>query len=90
MEPVFTYSGAFVYDATPKIFTFVEIEGRTARSVFGTESLFRSGFAYHVRRNVEIGLAGAVGLTNDSPHWEMKAGFYWTWERKKKVFHPGD
>jgi hypothetical protein len=90
METVFTYAAAYVRDVHPSFYAFAELQGQTGKSVFGTESLLRSGFAYYLRPNIELGLAGLVGLTNDSPNWGVKAGFYWTWERCKKVSHDHD
>lgn len=86
-ETLLKYSAVAVFPLHPKIEFFIEIEGRSARSVFGHESLLRSGFMFPLGHGLEIGFAGAAGLTNDSDDWEAKAGIYWTWERGEKVSH---
>jgi hypothetical protein len=86
-EPLFKYSAVSVLPLHPRVEFFTEIEGHSGRSIFGCESLFRSGFMFPLGHSLEIGFAGAVGLTDDSPDWETKAGIYWTWERGEKVSH---
>jgi hypothetical protein len=86
-EPLFKYSAVSVFPLHPRVEFFTEIEGHSGKSVFGCESLFRSGFMFPLGHGFEIGLAGAVGLTNNSDDWEAKTGIYWTWERGEKVSH---
>jgi len=86
-ESLFKYSAVSVFPLHPRVEFFTEVEGHSGRSVFGCESLFRSGFIFSLGHNLEIGFAGAVGLNNDSPDWQAKAGIYWTWQRDEKVFH---
>lgn len=86
-EAVFTYSAVAVFPLHERVEWFAEIEGRTAKSVFGTESLLRSGFIFPIARGLEVGLGGGVGLTNDTEDWEAKLGIYWTWERGEEMEH---
>jgi len=86
-EAIFKYSAVAILPLHPRVEFFTEIEGHCAKSVFGHESLLRSGFMFPLGHGLEIGFAGAVGLTNDSDDWEAKTGIYWTWQRDEKVSH---
>lgn len=86
-EAVFRYSAAAIFPLHEKVEWFAEIEGRSAKSVFGHESLLRSGFMFPLGHGLEIGFAGGLGLTNDTEDWEAKLGIYWTWERGEKIEH---
>lgn len=87
-ESVFKYSAAAIFPLYPRVEFFTEVEGHSGKSVFASESLFRSGFMFPLGHGLEIGLAGAVGLTNGSEDWEVKAGIYWDWTRGEKFLFP--
>ena len=84
-EAVFSYSAVAIFPLSKRFKYFAEIKGRSAKSVFGNESLLRSGFIVPLAYDLELGFAGGVGLTNDSPHWEARFGLYWTWQRGEEI-----
>lgn len=86
-EAAFKYSAVAVFPLHPRVEFFTEIEGHSAKSVFGHESLLRSGFMFPLGHGLELGFAGGVGLTDDSHDWEAKAGIYWTWQRGEEIHH---
>lgn len=86
-EAVFSYSAVAVFPLGKRVHYFAELQGRSAKSVFGHESLFRSGLIIPLVYRLELGFAGGVGLTNDTPDWEGRIGFYWTWQRGDDIPH---
>lgn len=83
-EAVATYSAVAVFPLSQALHYFAEIKGRSAKSVFGNESFLRSGCIIPLGHRLELGFAGGVGLTNDSPDWEARFGLYWTWQRSEE------
>lgn len=86
-EAVFSYSAVALFPLSTRVSYFAEIQGRSAKSVFGNESLVRSGFIIPLAHGLELGFAGGVGLTNDAPDWESRVGLYWTWQRGESIPH---
>lgn len=80
-EAVATYSAVAVFPLSQALHYFAEIQGRSAKSVFGNKCFLRSGFIVPLGHGLELGFAGGAGLTNDSPDWEGRFGIYWTWQR---------
>ena len=86
-EAVFSYSAVAIFPLSKRFKYFAEIKGRSAKSVFGNESFLRSGFIFPLVHGFDLGIAGGVGLTNDSPDWEARFGLYWTWQRGEEIPH---
>ena len=86
-EAVFSYSAVAVFPLGKRVKYFAELKGRSGKSVFGHKSLVRSGFIIPLVHRLELGLAGGLGLTNDTPDWEARVGFYWTWQRGDDIPH---
>jgi len=83
-EAVATYSAVAIAPIGAVLKYFAEIKGHSAKCVFGNESFLRSGFIIPLSRGLELGFAGGMGLTNDSPDWEARCGLYWTWQRSEE------
>ncbi len=84
-EAVFSYSAVAIFPLSKRLKYFAEIKGRSAKGVFGNESFLRSGFIVPLAYDFELGFAGGLGLTNDSPDWEARFGLYWTWQRGDEI-----
>ena len=86
-EAVFSYSAVAVFPLHKRIKYFVEVQGRSGKSVFKNKGLLRSGLIIPISHGLELGYAGGVGLTNNSPDWEARLGIYWTWQRGEEIPH---
>ena len=74
------YTAALGIGLGDRLGAFVELFGEIPIDApGGAAHLFDGGFTYLLRPNLQLDLAGGVGLTDDAPDWFVGAGVSWRW-----------
>ena len=71
----YLYTGTLGIGLTERLGTFVELFGEIPASAVGDPAhSFQNGFTFLVRPNLQLDVAGGVGLTKEAPDWFVGVG----------------